>query len=289
MILLPRYYNNLKQHFNRRIKSFSDFSTSVGVPFLFSLFCLFSSGLYLSFFIQSSVSAQSSRIAVTIPFEEGTAETGDLIVVEADEYTFAQKDYHEDMYGVVAEDSAISLIDRSLNEVNSVKVVSSGEAYVKVSSINGNIVSGDLITSSPIEGVAQKADVSGYVLGSALENYESNDPEEVGLILVQVNIRSAYIPNRSQKDLLNFMKSGAMAPIISPLTTFRYLISALVVIASFVIGFSSFGKISGKSVEALGRNPLAGRDIKIAVIFNSIFVFGIMLAGIFLSYLILVL
>jgi len=64
-----------------------------------------------------------------------------------------------------------------------------------------------------------------------------------------------------------------MAPVLSPLTTFRYLISAMVVIASFVVGFSSFGKISGKSVEALGRNPLASRDIKSAVVFNFIFTF----------------
>jgi len=63
----------------------------------------------------------------------------------------------------------------------------------------------------------------------------------------------------------------------------------MVVIASFVVGFSSFGKISGKSVEALGRNPLASRDIKSAVVFNFIFTFGIMIIGIVLSYLVLVL
>ncbi|MBD3366535.1 hypothetical protein GF360_04350 [candidate division WWE3 bacterium] len=233
--------------------------------------------------------AQTSRIAITIPFDSAEAETGDLIVVEDGEYTYAQKDYHENMYGVVVEEPAIALNDRTLDAENSIRVISSGEAYIKVSTINGDIKMGDFLTSSSIEGVAQKADVSGYVIGTALEDYANENTDATSVILAHIDIKSAYIPNRSQKNLLNFLKTGATAPILSPLTTFRYLISAMVVIASFIVGFSSFGKISGKSVEALGRNPLAGRDIKSAVVFNFIFTFGIMIVGIVLSYLILVL
>jgi len=233
--------------------------------------------------------AQSSRIAVTIPFEKAKTSTGDLIVIEKGEYTFAKKSYHENMYGVVVEDPAISIIDKTLEDGNYVKVVSSGEAYVKVSTINGNIEVGDFLTSSSIEGAAEKADVNGYVLGTALEAYANDDPEKVSTIMAHLDIKTAYVPNRSQKNLLNFMKTGAMAPVLSPLTTFRYLISAMIVIASFVVGFSSFGRISGKSVEALGRNPLASHDIKSAVVFNFIFTFGIMIIGIVLSYLVLVL
>jgi hypothetical protein len=242
----------------------------------------------LTFLALPKALAQSSRIAITIPFDE-EAETGDLIVVEKGEYTYAQKDYHENMYGVVVDDPAISLNDRNLGEDNSVRVISSGEAYIKVSSVNGNIKVGDYLTSSQIEGAAQRADVSGYVVGTALDSYTNDNTEAVGTILADVDIKSAYVPNRSQKNLLNFLKTGATAPLLSPLTTFRYLISALVVIASFIVGFSSFGKITGESVEALGRNPLAGKEIKSAVVFNFIFTFGIMIVGIILSYLILVL
>lgn len=257
---------------------------------LYSFVLLFGVFLFFGFFNGFSiVHAQTSRIAITIPFDIDEVEPGDLIVVEDGEYTFARRDYHENMYGIVVDDPAIVLSDRSLDPENSVKVISSGEAYVNVSSINGNIEEGDYVTSSTIPGVAQKADVSGYVLGNALESYSSEDPDAVGQILVTVDIKSAYVPGRSQKNLLKFLKSGTTAPVLSPLTTFRYLLSALIVIASFIVGFSSFGKVSGKSVEALGRNPLAGKDIKSAVVFNFVFTFGIMLVGIVLSYLILAL
>jgi len=233
--------------------------------------------------------AQFSGISVTIPLSPRSVEVGDVIVMDGGVFALCKKDYDENIYGVVSQDTAISLSDLSLEEGQYVRVVSSGEAVVKVSSINGPISVGDYLTSSRIDGVAQRADVSGYVLGIALEDYKNPDPNKTGKILAQLDIKSAYVANRSQKNLLQFLKTGAMSPVLSPLTTFRYLLSALVVVASFVVGFSSFGKISGKSIEALGRNPLAGGDIKSAVVFNFIFTFGIMIAGIVVSYLILVL
>jgi F0F1-type ATP synthase membrane subunit c/vacuolar-type H+-ATPase subunit K len=242
-----------------------------------------------SSFLSTSVFAQFSGISITIPWTSRQVETGDVIVLDTGIASLCQKDYDENIYGVVSGNTAISLNDVSLAEDKSVLMVSDGEAEVKVSSINGDIHVGDYITSSTVEGLAQRADISGYVLGIALEDYSSSDVNAVGKILAQIDIKSAYVANRSQKNLLQFLKSGALSPIMSPLTTFRYLLSALVVVASFVVGFSSFGKISGKSVEALGRNPLASGDIKSAVIFNFIFTFGIMIAGIVVSYLILVL
>lgn len=233
--------------------------------------------------------AQFSGISLTIPWGTREVEVGDIIAINDGIFGLSVRDYDENIYGVIAVDAAIALNDLTLEEGQYVRAVSSGETDVKVSSINGDILVGDYITSSSIEGVAQKADVSGYVLGIALEDYASDDPTAVGTILAQLDIKSAYVANRSQKNLLQFLKTGAMSPILSPLTTFRYLLAALVVVASFVVGFSSFGKISGKSVEAMGRNPLASGDIKSAVIFNFIFTFGIMIAGIVVSYLILVL
>jgi len=79
-------------------------------------------------FLTTPALAQSSRIAVTIPFEKATTSTGDLIVIEEGEYTLAKKSYHENMYGVVVEDPAISILDKTLEDANYVEVVSSGEA-----------------------------------------------------------------------------------------------------------------------------------------------------------------
>jgi len=66
-------------------------------------------------------------------------------------------------------------------------------------------------------------------------------------------------------------------------------LAALIVAATFIIGFSTFGKSSGRTIAALGRNPLAQRSIKTAMIFNMILAFGVMLIGLALAYLILVL
>jgi len=118
---------------------------------IFTLFFILCHTVLLPALHPSKVFAQSSRIAVTIPFERDTTSTGDLIVIEEGEYTFAQKSYHENMYGVVVEDPAISIIDKTLEESNSVKVVSSGESYVKVSTISGNIEIGDFLTSSSVK------------------------------------------------------------------------------------------------------------------------------------------
>jgi F0F1-type ATP synthase membrane subunit c/vacuolar-type H+-ATPase subunit K len=233
--------------------------------------------------------AQFSGISITIPWSKRLVESGDVVVLEEGIFSLGKKDYDENIYGVVAEEAAISLSDTTLEDGQFVRTVSDGEIEVKVTTSNGDINVGDYLTSSFVEGVAQKADMSGYVLGVALESFASEDPNAVGTVLTQLDIKSAYIADRSQKNLLQFLKTGALSPIMSPLTTFRYLLSALVVVASFIVGFSSFGKLSGKSVEAMGRNPLASRDIKSAVVFNFVFTFGIMIAGIVVSYLILVL
>ncbi len=255
----------------------------------FFILFLFSGVAISVVFLHSSVFAQFSGISVTVPWAGRSVESGDVIVLSDGAFTLCSKSYDENIYGVVASDTAISLNDLSLAQGQYVIVVSTGEADVKVSAVNGPIEVGDYITSSHIEGVAQRADVSGYVLGIALEPFTPENADAVGKILVQLDIKSAYIADRSRKNLLQFLKTGALSPIMSPLTTFRYLLSALVVVASFVVGFSSFGKISGKSVEALGRNPLASQDIKSAVLFNFVFTFSIMIAGIIVSYLILVL
>ena len=64
----------------------------------------------------------------------------------------------------------------------------------KVSSQNGIILKGDPLTSSSIPGVAMKATKAGRVIGYALENYENSNPEEIGSILVFVNL-SWYDPD----------------------------------------------------------------------------------------------
>ncbi len=238
---------------------------------------------------QTEFSEVFSGMSVTVPWEGTIPEIGSVVVIDKGSLVLGQKEFDENIYGIVAGQTALSLDDRSLDDQNSIKVVNAGESFVRVSTINGNIESGDYLTSSSIEGVAQLADISGHILGIAMEDYTNDNPEEIGTIMAYLDIKSAYVTHRSDRNLLEFLRTGFLSPVMSPLTTFRYLLAGLIVAASFITGFSSFGRISSRSVESLGRNPLASKDIKSAVIFNFIFTFGIMIAGLVISYFILVL
>lgn len=227
--------------------------------------------------------------AVNVPMEEGVGETGEVVVFKDNAYILSTEPYESGLYGVVTDRPAIALEDVNIDPLLSRFVVSFGEAIVKVSSAGGDITNGDYITSSDVPGVAQKADQSGLILGVALDDYSSDNPEAVGEIQAFIDIKDAYIESDVRVNLIEALRGGTQAPFLTPVASLRYLLAALVVGASFIIGFSSFGKISGGSVEALGRNPLASKTIKMAVVFNFVLTFGVMLVGILLAYLILVL
>jgi hypothetical protein len=151
----------------------------------------------------------------------------------------------------------------------------------------GPIKEGDFVTSSNTSGVGVRAMESGQVLGVALEEYTPSAPENVGQIYVQLGIKTSFIDKTASKNLLDTLKNSLTSPFMTPIEALRYLLAIAVVFASFVIGFSSFGKITGSSVEALGRNPLAGGAIRRVIFFNFILTFLIMGIGLVIAYLIL--
>jgi F0F1-type ATP synthase membrane subunit c/vacuolar-type H+-ATPase subunit K len=131
--------------------------------------------------------------------------------------------------------------------------------------------------------------VSGQVVGIALQDYSSDNPELVDDILVQLDIRANVIQQNVRVNLIDALRSGTQAPFLTPLTSLRYILAALITGGAFVIGFASFGKTSGSGVEALGRNPLAHKTIQRSIVFNLILTAVIMMVGLVLAYLILVL
>jgi F0F1-type ATP synthase membrane subunit c/vacuolar-type H+-ATPase subunit K len=60
-----------------------------------------------------------------------------------------------------------------------------------------------------------------------------------------------------------------------------------VVILSFILGFISFGRIANTGVEALGRNPLAGKMIQFGIFLNVLITISIVIAGFALAYFVL--
>jgi len=225
--------------------------------------------------------------AVSIATENNAGEEGNIVSYAEGKYSLSKKPYDSTMFAVIVSSPSLSLVDKNLPQY---KLVSSfGETLVTVTAKNGDIKEGDLVTSSDTPGVAQKALENGQVLGVALEDYTPQNKGDTGKILVFVDVKTNFVGETISKNLLEILKASITSPFMTPIESLRYLLAIAIVFASFVIGFSNFGKITGTSVEALGRNPLAGPSIRKVVVFNFILTALIMLLGIGISYFVLVL
>ncbi|MEK7550900.1 MAG: hypothetical protein AAB535_03920 [Patescibacteria group bacterium] len=196
------------------------------------------------------------------------------------------REYDPNMIGVITVNPAVSFIVEEMD--GTVPMLSSGKAYVLVSSVNGTITIGDFITSSKIAGVSQKATKSGYILGSATEEYNESDPQKIGKIMVSLSVKPAVLKKNAEANLLQMIKDGVEGAFESPLSALRYVVSALIVSVIFIFGFIHFGKIAKSGVESIGRNPLASRAIQTGVIMNMGITVVIMGASVFVAYMILV-
>lgn len=190
--------------------------------------------------------------------------------------------YDPQVIGVVARDAAILIETKS----EGVPVISTGAVYVLVSAKNGAIKKGDLLTSSTIPGVAVKADKDGYVIGTALEDADP-DPNQVDKIAADINLHYFNSKPTFPGTLSDIFKIVLLPTRDGPTAIFKYIVAALVVIASIVLGFMSFGRTAAKGVEALGRNPAASKIIHLGIIFNVTIVVVIIAAGLLIGFLIL--
>lgn len=238
----------------------------------------------------SAIDNISSGVAISIPITDKNPEDGSIVAATDQGYSLTTTPYQMSIYGVIVNNPAISFENDS---TSSKPVISNGKVYVRVSSTNGNIKEKDYITSSTVKGVGQKSDKNGFILGTALESYSSSDPKKVGKILVSVSPRF-YSTLQSGVDstrtnLIETLQNASFAAAMSPVASLRYILAALIAIASFVLGFVYFGKVARSGVEALGRNPLAGRMIQLGIVFNLVLTAGIMVIGLAIAYLILVL
>jgi F0F1-type ATP synthase membrane subunit c/vacuolar-type H+-ATPase subunit K len=253
--------------------------------FLKPCLVMFFLSLFISSIIMKVNSADTSGVSVSIDVVGSNVESGHIVILNSGFYMLSFGEYDEGIFGVVSDNPTLAILDTNLEDYR--YITTTGQVAVKVVGINGAIEEGDYITTSRMPGIGQRADVSGPVLGIALESYESDDPNEVGEILVYVNINSVLLSEDLTTNLVGLLRSGFKVPFLTPLTSLRYLLAALVVIISFFIGFTSFGRISSNSIEALGRNPLASKIIKSAIFLNFLLTLTIVAVGLVISYLIL--
>ncbi|HLE49109.1 MAG TPA: hypothetical protein VI819_03730 [Patescibacteria group bacterium] len=242
------------------------------------------------FAISNQVFAQidTSGIAVPIPINPNQEfKNGDIICNKDGFFSLCEGEYHSEIYGIVTLNPAASF--EYEDKEDTVPVQTSGIALTRVRSVNGNIVKGDLITTSEMPGVGEKSARNGYVLGNALESYENSDINAVGEILVAINIHPAAGLQGARSNLINVLREGLSAPLFEPLAALRYVLAALILLLSFVLGFAYFGRVSKTGIEAIGRNPLASRMIQISIMLHILITIVIILVGLGMAYIILIL
>jgi hypothetical protein len=242
--------------------------------------------LFSGIFIKDALS-NTYDFAVSVPIVDPTVEEGSIISYVDGEYILSIEAYDNNMFGIVSSNPALYLQDENLESY--VLVGSQGEMDVRVSTKNGPINKGDYLTSSEIPGVAQAVDKSGRVLGIALEDYDVEDPNEIGLITAYIDIKSHLKQESLTENLLTVISDGLSSAFLTPLASLRYIMALIVTAITFAIAFLSFSRLTSRGVEALGRNPLAGSSIRSVIIFNFILTFIIIASGLAIAYLILVL
>jgi F0F1-type ATP synthase membrane subunit c/vacuolar-type H+-ATPase subunit K len=130
-----------------------------------------------------------------------------------------------------------------------------------------------------------KAEPGEFIVGIALEDFDA--PEG----LVRADIRTGYSQNSESfnRSLLSIFRTGTQSLYLSPINSLRYVLAAIIGIASFLFGFSIFSKISGSGIQALGRNPLARKTIEFNIIIEFILNIAIIVFGLVIAYFILAL
>lgn len=243
---------------------------------------------FLLFFVPV-ISAEDLTLGVATSVEIIDRQVNDGSIVSASNkgFVLTAKPYDLAMIGVVAINPGIYLESLETTKNKKYPIVTSGTSRVLVSTINGPITKGDLITSSNIPGVGMKATKSGFVVGLALENYTSANIKQLKPIRVTIIMRHSSPRATLQRNLFDVANLSSLAWTEEPLTVFRYLMAALVLIVSFLLGFFVFGRIAGRGVEALGRNPLAARVIQFGIGLNVLITIAIIGAGILVAILIL--
>jgi F0F1-type ATP synthase membrane subunit c/vacuolar-type H+-ATPase subunit K len=225
-------------------------------------------------------------VAKMVEVKEKDIKDGSIITSSEKGSMLSNFGYDAHVIGVVSRDAAI-LLSNNKDESFGIPVISTGQVYLLVSSKEGSIKKGDLITTSIIPGVGVKATKSGYVLGTALENYTNPDPKKIDKIVVDLDLHYFNSKPTFPGSLTDIFKIAILSTKEGPSSIFKYIVAAIVVLGSFVLGFMTFGRTAAKGVEALGRNPSAKSVIYLGIIFNVSIVVVIVLAGLTVAFLIL--
>ncbi len=237
------------------------------------------------------------EVTSTYAISDSEVLSGDIISSIEGALKRSQESYDSKVFGIFNKNPVI--VFRS-GTTDSKPIVRSGVVNVNVTNLNGPIKPGDYITTSIIKGKGQRASESGYVIGIALGEFDGKTGEELdspsgkvisSQIPLAVKIEYAELSNpRFFGRIFSFIAKNILDNVSDPNqlgTVVRYIAAGLILILSFTFSFITFARSISKSVEALGRNPLARSTIQLSMIINIALLIATGVIGIISAILIL--
>lgn len=250
---------------------------------LFTLMFTFIIPIFIPAYAAANSADTSFGIANYLPITDTNVQDGDIVSFSPTGYYLSKSAYDTQIVGIVSNNPAISL--EIFGSKKSYPVVSTGNTFVNVTTINGTIKKGDPITTSTIPGKGMKATKTGYIVGAAVENYSSINTKAVKKLGVTLNVHFYLAKNSPiNNSIFKVADLSALAAYDEPIKAFKYFVAALTVVISFIFGFFSFAWTATKGLEALGRNPLASRMIQIGILLNTIVAIIIVLSGLIVAF-----
>ncbi len=239
-----------------------------------------------SLFIIQNAYAQQSPFDVASEYDvsDKDAVDGDILILTDQGLVRATKAFDNKLFGVIQDKAVVSYRVRG----GTGKIVArSGVAKVNVTNLTGEIKPGDYITSSETAGKGIKSTQSGYTIGIALAEMK----EKEGQIPVAVKIEYAELTtSRSTIRLFDQLNAAFFRNVQDPekfTNVIRYIIAGVVALTSFLLGFFTFARSLPKSIEAMGRNPLARTSIQFSIMMSIVLTVAVTLVGVVAAVLII--
>jgi len=183
---------------------------------------------------------------------------------------------------------------------NQVQVATNGVNQVLVSNLNGNIVSGDEITASPINGVGMLVSQNAEIIGTAQANFPNPSASkqtitnssgvkqvvEIGTIPVLVSV--GYYTKQPTKTLIpTAIQNLANALAGKQVKALPIIISLAIFVVTLVVVVSIIYSLVHGSIISVGRNPMAQSAVYRNVLQLSALVVAIIAVAMFAIFMIL--
>jgi len=244
-----------------------------------------------------AVVAQSYRAGETLEIGTLVSRSG----TETDKVEKTKSDNRSSLVGVVIgrDESFVSYNTQS----GTIKVATSGVVFVDVSTVNGEIKTGDQLSASPIAGFAMKASGPGKVIGRALQDFTKTTNGAQIRDVTDSRGKSVQVAIGQMQTSVQLSDwagaAGTVNPFVDNLQTAasqltgrqvnaaNAMIAALVLsIAILVSGIVLFSSVSS-SIHSLGRNPLSHSVIRRSLTQVILLVVALMIASVIVAYIII--